>query len=283
MHRGGGFGPDAGPGVADAAADLFRRRCGLAHRGREGGGRVRMHEIHGGLAGGGVLLPLADRRPPRRGVERDALLLDHGGGVGFLEAEEVEALLGRRCKRLERIPSGSDRSGRPTICQGIASHLPRLNRTTADIGSRGTTSTCTPRPGLRRSCAIRWTNRWSAGRFAPDLEHKRLAQVTRDGPGCRWATEFARPGRMGETDGLIPDVIRTVAGKTAAGERPLPAGEHSVSNSGLTGLFVPSPATPDDLRTAAGRYPVGGCGADIAAAQDQVGQLSIGKAVVLPT
>lgn len=130
------------------------------------------------------------------------------------------------------------------------------------------------RQHLKRSVKICWwpghsTGRyagstWYADRFALDLEENCVAQVNCDSPGCRWATEFTHLSRMSETDGLISDVIRTVAGKTAEGERPHQAGDYSFNNIGLTGFFMLSSTMPDDLRAEKGYYPVGGCGANIA-------------------
>ncbi|MFN3937683.1 MAG: M28 family metallopeptidase [Gemmobacter sp.] len=130
------------------------------------------------------------------------------------------------------------------------------------------------RQHLRRSVRICWwpghsTGRyagstWFADRFAIELEENCVAQINCDSPGCRWATEFTGLSRMSETDTLVKEVIREVAGKVAVGERPHQAGDYSFNNIGISSFFMLSSTMPDSLREEKGYYPVGGCGANIA-------------------
>jgi hypothetical protein len=130
------------------------------------------------------------------------------------------------------------------------------------------------RAHLKRSVRICWWPGHSTGRyagstwysdtFAIDLEENCVAQVNCDSPGCRWATEFTGLSRMSETDTLISEVIREVAGKVAQGERPHRAGDYSFNNIGISSFFMLSSTMPDALREEKGYYPVGGCGANIA-------------------
>lgn len=130
------------------------------------------------------------------------------------------------------------------------------------------------RDRLRRSVRIAWwpghsTGRyagstWFADRFAIDLEQNCVAQVNCDSPGCRWASEFINLSAMTETHGLITEVIREVAGKTAEPERPHRAGDYSFNNIGISSYFMLSSTMPTALREEKGYYAVGGCGGNIA-------------------
>jgi hypothetical protein len=62
--------------------------------------------------------------------------------------------------------SGSSRSGRPTICQAVMSHLSRLNQTRSLICSQGITWTSMSSPIAFICCAASWIPSNSSGTFA---------------------------------------------------------------------------------------------------------------------
>jgi N-acetylated-alpha-linked acidic dipeptidase len=130
------------------------------------------------------------------------------------------------------------------------------------------------RAGLKRSVRIAWwpghsTGRyagstWFADHFAIDLYERCIAQVNCDSPGCRWATEYIDISWMSETAEWAKQVIRSVTGKEAKGERPYQAGDYSFNNIGISSYFMLlSTMSPED-RAAKGYYVVGGCGGNIA-------------------
>lgn len=130
------------------------------------------------------------------------------------------------------------------------------------------------RADLRRSVWIAWwpghsTGRyagstWFADHYAQELHHSCIAQVNCDSPGCRWATEYLDISWMPETADFCRDVIRTITGKEAVGERPYQAGDYSFNNIGLSSYYMLLSTMPPALRADKGYYAVGGCGANIA-------------------
>jgi N-acetylated-alpha-linked acidic dipeptidase len=130
------------------------------------------------------------------------------------------------------------------------------------------------RAALKRSVWIAWwpghsTGRyagstWFADHYAIELYQHCIAQVNCDSPGCRWATEYYDVSWMSETDDWARQVIRSVAGKDAKGERPYQAGDYSFNNIGISSYFMLLSTMPAELRAQKGYYVVGGCGGNIA-------------------
>jgi len=130
------------------------------------------------------------------------------------------------------------------------------------------------RAELKRSVWIAWwpghsTGRyagstWFADHYAIELYQHCIAQVNCDSPGCRWATEYLDISWMSEAADWGRQVIRSVAGKEAQGERPYQAGDYSFNNIGISSYFMLLSTMPPELRAEKGYYVVGGCGGNIA-------------------
>jgi hypothetical protein len=130
------------------------------------------------------------------------------------------------------------------------------------------------RDSLKRSVRIAWwpghsTGRyagstWFADHFAIDLYDNCIAQVNCDSPGCRWATEYIDVSLMDEAHAWCAHVVREIAGKELAGERPHQAGDYSFNNIGIASVFRLHSTMKPEHREELGYYAVGGCGANIA-------------------
>src|SRR5688572_15414592 len=104
---------------------------------------------------------------------------------------------------------------------------------------------------------------WFSDHFAIDLYENCIAQINRDSPGCRWATEYRHISWMDETEPFAQEVIRDVTGQESFGERPHQAGDYSFNNIGISSFFMLLSTMPDEERERLGYYGVGGCGANI--------------------
>jgi len=151
------------------------------------------------------------------------------------------------------------------------------------VGDNGTGNACmlevarvlwTRRASLRRSVRLAWwaghsTGRyggsaWFADTFAIDLAENCVAHLNCDSPGCRWATSYENISCMSETEGLVREVVRDVAGQTARRKRPQRNSDYSFNNIGISGCFMASSMMTDAAREERGYYVVGGCGGNIA-------------------
>ncbi len=130
------------------------------------------------------------------------------------------------------------------------------------------------RAQLRRSVRIAWWSGHSHGRYAGstwyadtyalDLDEHCVLHINCDSPGCRGATVFTDVFWMSEAAAIAGQVIQDVTGQTAAGGRPLRAGDKSFSNIGISTFYMLSSTMPEADVKAKGYYPVGGCGGNIA-------------------
>jgi N-acetylated-alpha-linked acidic dipeptidase len=123
---------------------------------------------------------------------------------------------------------------------------------------------------LKRSVRVAWwpghsTGRyagstWYADHFADDLDEWCIAHLNIDSPGCADATAYEEVMWMAEAGALCRDAIADAAGESAAGMRPLRAGDYSFNQIGPTAFYMLLSNIPIAERQRRGYYAVGGNG-----------------------